>query len=133
MSDRVPLPKETSQIQSGGEYFSSIPEETVRKYENAILNNLLKFIKSDEVLMHFHVRLVCECENVRKVIGLANEIDILTLEEIVNNLTTAETVESISIHDSAFHRALFTITKNVDFFKWWRLQSKELSNFLSKF
>lgn len=133
MPGRVPLPRETTEIQKGSEYFRSIPEETIRKYETAILNNLLKFIKSDDVLMHFHVRLVCECENIRKVIEVAKEIDVWNLEEIINNLTTAKTVESISLHDSEFHRTLFNITENVDFFKWWRMQSKELNNFLGNF
>jgi len=135
MAGRVPLPKEIemSRNQKGSEYFNSIPEEIVRKYETAILNNLLKFIKSDEVLMHFHVRLVCECENIRKVIEVADEFDIESLEDIVKKLTTANTVEKISIYDSEFHRTLFNITKNAEFFKWWRLQSEELCNFLGKF
>ena len=133
MAGRVPLPVDTSQAEKGSEYFSSIPEETVRKYETSILNNLLKFIKSDEILMHFHMRLVCECENIRKVIEVADEFAIWDLEEIINNLTSAKTIEAISLHDSAFHKALFNITKNAEFFKWWRLQSADLNNFLVKF
>jgi len=130
---RVRPIREMLQDQKGCEYFSSIPEETVRKYEDAVLNNLLDFIKSDAVLLHFHVRLICECENIRKVIKLAKDIDISNLEEIVDNLATAETVESISIYDSEFHKTLFRIAENQDFFSWWRLKSKELSNFFNKF
>jgi len=133
MTGRIPLPKEVQQAQEGSEYFSSIPDETILKYENAILSNLLKFIKADDVLMHFHVRLVCECENVRQVIEVAKEIDIWNLEEIIQSLISATNVETISLHDSEFHRTLFNITENVEFFKWWRMQSKELNNFLSKF
>lgn len=133
MPGRVPPPKEVLAVQKGSEYFTSISEETVRKYEDAILDNLLNLLKSDEVLMHFHVRLVCECENVRKVIEVANEVDIWSLEEIVNNLVAATTPESIALHDSSFHRTLFTITENVEFFTWWRLQSPHLNTFLNKF
>jgi len=133
MPNRVMPSRESKQVQHGYEYFTNIPSEIAKKYETSILDNLLKFIKSDEVLKHFHIRLVCECENIRKVVKEADEFDVQGLESDVEKLVNATTVRDISIFDSAFHDTLFRITKNTEFYKWWREQSGDLGKFLGKF
>jgi DNA-binding GntR family transcriptional regulator len=104
-----------------------------QKYEEGFLQSLMQYIKSDEVLQHFHMRLVHECANVVQVINKATDMDILELEQIVYKLSSAKTFEALALRDSQFHQRLSAITGEKEFFKWWHIQSESLENFLVNF
>ena len=129
---RIPLPERIAEpldIRKG----LDISDERMREYEMGFLENLLSYIKTDETLNHFHTRLVYECNNLVKVIDSAQQIHILELEEIIDNFNNATSLDAIAQYDSEFHKRLFAITGDTEFFIWWRLQSKLLSVFLGNF
>jgi len=130
---RIPSPYELQDTSEFNKHLLGITETNILKYESGFLHSLIDYIKSDDILRHFYIRLICECENVEKVIKIANEIDLLDLEETIHNLLKAKSIEALSYYDSEFHKRLFAITGDVDFFKWWRLQSEGLHKFLDKF
>jgi DNA-binding GntR family transcriptional regulator len=127
---RVPLPKITNDSENGFNLFTSLHEDKIQEYEKGFMNCLLDYIKCDDDLSHFYIRLICECENVMKVIDFVNQIDLLELEEIVDNITNAKNLEAVSQYDAEFHKRLFAITGEVGFFKWWLMQSDNLHRFL---
>lgn len=110
-----------------------IPPDIKKYYENGFSSSLLNYIETDEMLCHFHERLIFECDNVAKVTELAKDTDIFILEEIVNDLSNARDIAILSKFDSDFHRQLFYITKDEKFFEWWRNNSKGLNLFVDNF
>ena len=52
---------------------------------------------------------------------------------LVDNMETAPNTEILAVYDSQFHQELFDIADREEFFDWFRLQSKDLSTFLSGF
>ncbi|MCL2137654.1 MAG: FCD domain-containing protein [Coriobacteriia bacterium] len=130
---RIPSPKRAQEAYEDKIGFNEISNESISRYENGFLDYLMEYIKNDEKLKHFYQRLICECDNTLRVISVAREIDILDLEEIIENLSNASDIETLSYCDSEFHKRLFAITGDIDFFKWWRLQSKDLHKFVDNF
>jgi len=120
-------------VQHGDEYFHNIRPHIVQEHEKEILDNLLRYIKRDDILQHFLVRLVGECENIREVVDKvkANPKQIRALKSDLDCLVNAKK-DQISIYDSKFHETLFRITDN-DFYDWWLSQYKNLSYFLKNF
>lgn len=114
-------------------FMLNVPEESIVKFESGFSRSLLDFIRQDEMLAHFYERLIYECVNVVKVIESARRIDILELEEIIENLSGAKNVATLSNYDSEFHKRLFSITGDDDFFEWWLTESKGLNLFINKF
>ena len=114
-------------------FLSKIQNESINKYEVGFSNSLLNFIKHDEMLDHFYERLIYECENVIRVIESARRVDVLELEEIIVNLSNASDIDTLSKQDSEFHKRLFAITGDDDFFDWYLKQSKGLSAFITMF
>jgi len=115
------------------DYISKVPDENIRKYEDGFNDNLLVLIKTDSVLSHFHVRLVCECENIVKVIEVATPKDIEDLEDIISSLMGAKNIDELALYDSEFHKRLFFIAGEDAFITKWKLQKKNLHNFLKQF
>jgi len=107
--------------------------ERARIYEENFMQHLVEYIKNDDVLQHFLVRLAYECEAVQKVIRVANEIAIDDLESAVNKMLKAKTLNDIAIYDAEFHQRLFAIAGEKKFFDWWRLQSEALPEILANF
>ena len=85
------------------------------------------------MLKLFLIRMRYECEVVNNVAKTASQMDILELEEIVENLKSANDLMLISKFDSEFHKRLFAIVGDVEFFKWWRAQSKALNTYMNNF
>lgn len=113
-------------------FLSRIPNEVAKKYEAGFSTQLIDYIKNDEVQGYFYERLIIECGNIIKVIESARRIDILELEEIIGNMNSAKDVTTVSKHDAEFHRRLFAITGDDDFFEWWLERSQRLSGFIGK-
>lgn len=114
-------------------FMLDVPEDLIHRFENGFSRSLLDFIKEDEMLAHFYERLIYECVNVIKVIESARRIDIMELEEIIDNLSNARDVTALSKYDSDFHKRLFAITGDDDFFEWWLTESKGLNLFINEF
>ncbi len=110
-----------------------VVQENAHKYEEAFLSSFMSYIKEDELLRNFYIRLVYECEVVQIVIEKRNDFDLMELKEIVDEMQSASSIESVAICDSHFHRRLFAIAKEEEFFEWYKLQSKNLTNFLNSF
>jgi len=123
---RLPAPK-------GLEGNLVLSAERTGSYEEKFAQYLVEYIKSDNVLQHFLVRLAYECEAVQKVIRVANEIAIDDLESAVNKMARAKTLNTIAIYDAEFHQRLFAIAGEKKFFDWWRLQSEALPDILANF
>jgi DNA-binding GntR family transcriptional regulator len=133
MNIRIQPPASSLELNKKSEFFLNISNYAIQEYESGFLCSLLDYIKSDEMLNHFHTRLICECNNVVKVITLVREVDIMDLQELVNNLSNATDLKDISKLDSDFHKCLFKITGDVDFFKWWLGQSSSMNKVLLNF
>jgi DNA-binding GntR family transcriptional regulator len=61
---------------------------------------------------------------------MVKETDIRELEIIINKLNNATSFTDLSRFDSDFHKKLFAITSNVEFFDWWTIESDKLNSFL---
>lgn len=111
-------------------YFTEIPQSRIEAYSASFMESVLAYIKNDDVLSHFYLRLICECENLKGVIDEVNQTEIMELEEIIDNLKSAANIELASQFDTAFHRRLFAITGKTEFFIWWHINSQSLHLFL---
>ena len=103
------------------------------KYEAAFSGFLMDYVKEDIVLKNFYIRFIYECEIIKIVIDKRNDMQLEELEMIIENMESAPTLEVLAVYDSLFHQKLFSIAEREDFFKWFRLQSKDLAHFLSGF
>ena len=103
------------------------------KYEKDFSKFLMDYVKEDKILKNFYIRFIYECEIVKIVTNNRTKIQLMELDMIVSNMESAPNTETLAIYDSTFHQKLFSIAEKEDFFVWFRLQSKDLSNFLSGF
>jgi DNA-binding GntR family transcriptional regulator len=133
MSARIPEMNADMAEDSRSQKYLSYVEENAHKYENGFLESLLKYIKDDDVLKSFYVRLVYECEVVQKVIDNRSKYDLVDLKDIIDNMTAATGIETIAFCDSQFHRRLFSIAREDEFYEWYQMNSKELLGFLKGF
>ena len=93
----------------------------------------MDYVKGDSVLKNFYIRFIYECEVIKIVIDKRTDFQLEELEMIIENMDMANSLEVIAVYDSSFHQKLFSIAERGDFFKWFRLQSKDLSHFLNGF
>jgi DNA-binding GntR family transcriptional regulator len=118
------------------EVFSSI-QQLGQKYDQGFLENLMLYIKRDETLKNFYIRYIYECEIVKTIITMdentnnSHLFDMLSM--IVGDMKNAKTVDSISVLDSQFHRLLFCVAGQQEFFEWYQLNSESLQVFLGNF
>lgn len=131
MSIRVPSPNSINYDTE--EITLDIPQERVQKYECGFSSFLLNYIKNNELLRNFYLRLIYECEVAQRVMKVSNKIHIRILSDLIDKLTQASSLEEIAIYDSEFHKSLFAIAGEEDFFNWWTLQSKDLQSYLKNF
>jgi len=124
---RVPPPKDDLGIKV------SLSEESIVKYDHEFGEMLLNEMKTDFMLKLFIIRMRYECEVVKIVANSASKMDILELDEIVENLLRSNDLTLISKYDTEFHRRLFAIVGDVEFFSWWRSQSKSLNTYMNNF
>lgn len=110
-----------------------LSKESILNYDNDFSSLLLSDMKNDSTLELFIIRMRYECEVVKIVTENATDIDILDLEDIVHNLNNSNDLALISKHDMEFHKRLFAIVGDMDFFKWWRSQSKLLNTYMNNF
>ena len=108
-------------------------KENEREYEKAFLSYLINFIKEDEVLKDFYVRLIYECEIIKMVVNNRKQTELWELGELINEMKAAKTIEEIAEKDAFFHRRLFSIAGEEEFYKWYQLQAKTLNSFLNGF
>ncbi len=127
VSLRVPPPKD------GPKTSITLTEEAVDRYDQAFAQRVLEGMLEDPLLRLFIIRMRYECEVVKSVIHEARAMDLLELEDIVENLTTASDLNLIAKYDTEFHRRLFAIVGDMEFFKWWRGQSKTLNTYMTNF
>jgi DNA-binding GntR family transcriptional regulator len=124
---RVPPPSETVETSI------SLSDESILKYDREFAALLLDDMKADVMLRLFIIRMRYECEVVKTVAQMATKMDILELDEIVDNLNASNDLTLISKYDTEFHKRLFAIVGDVDFFTWWRSQSKTLNIYMNNF
>lgn len=103
------------------------------QYESAFLSVLMQYIKDDATLSDFYIRLIYECEIVQIVLINRKNTELWELRDLVNDMKNAQTVKEIAEADAVFHRRLFSIAGEEDFYKWYQLQAKTLNGFLSGF
>ena len=103
------------------------------EYENAFLSYLMQYIKDDDVLNDFYVRLIYECEIVQIVLHNRKNTELWELKDLIEDLQHAKTIKELADTDAAFHRRLFSIAGEEEFYKWYQLQAKSLNHFLSGF
>ncbi|WP_034448963.1 FCD domain-containing protein [Butyrivibrio sp. AE2032] len=120
-------------IESYGDSVEQFVYENGSRYEEAFSGFLMSYVKDDPILKNFYIRFVFECEIIKIVIDKQTKINLSRLEMLVDNMETAPNTEILAVYDSQFHQELFDIADREEFFDWFRLQSKDLSTFLSGF
>ena len=120
-------------INAYGESVERFVFENGKIYEAAFSRFLMSYVKEDPILKNFYIRFIYECEIVKIVIEKQTKINIARIEMLVENMENATNTEALAIYDSQFHQELFDIADKEEFFNWFRLQSKDLSAFLSGF
>ncbi len=133
MSSRIPDLNVDKKISEQSERILTFVEENSHKYEEGFLSSLMGYIKEDRTLQSFFVRLVYECEVVQIVIKKRTDFDLKELASILDEMKGSSELNEIAAYDSSFHRRLFAIAEEDDFFEWYQLQSKSLRAFLKGF
>lgn len=132
MSARVPDLLKDARNQSSEEAGNNVMKHAT-EYEDAFLTYLMQFIKNDDVLKDFYIRLVYECEIVQIVLANRKKTELWELRDLIDEMKEATTIEAISEADATFHRRLFAIAGEEKFYEWYHLQAKTLSKFLKGF
>ena len=138
MAARIPSFKSSQNLnKSIDDIFLSIQEHG-KQYEKGFLDKLMEYVKSDDVLKNFYIRYIYECEVVKTVIQMsnANLIDshLYSMFELnMNDMEKASTIESLAMLDSYFHRWLFCIAEENEFYDWYKVNSDALQVFLNNF
>ena len=132
---RIPSLDETVQEEKEafGESVEKFVFENGSVYETAFSGFLMSYVKEDPVLKNFYIRFIYECEVVKIVIEKQTRINLIRLDMLIENMENAPNTTALAIYDSQFHQELFDIANKEEFFDWFRLQSKDLSTFLSGF
>lgn len=132
MSSRIPELLAKAEKQSSPEASEKVKAHA-EEYEKAFLSYLMQYIREDEVLKDFYVRLVYECEIVQMVLHNRKTTELWELKDLVNDMKTATTIKEIAKADASFHRRLFSIAGEEQFYNWYQLQAQSLNNFLGGF
>ncbi|GHU65083.1 hypothetical protein AGMMS49983_12210 [Clostridia bacterium] len=124
---RVPPPKDDVGISI------TLSEEAIENYDHEFSSLLLEDMKADSMLKLFIIRMRYECEVVKIVAQTASKMDILELDDIADSLNASNDLTLISKFDTEFHKRLFAIVGDMEFFTWWRSQSKSLNIYMNNF
>lgn len=140
MPSRITLPSFSTQTmlsKNSDEVLKSI-EQHVGQYEDGFLSSIIQYIKKDNVLKNYYIRMAYECEVIRKVIEKKQSGEIpdwffLKLEHELENMQNATNAERMAVYDSEFHTHLFYVAGEEGFFSWYNVNSKVLQDFLDSF
>ena len=133
MSARVPDDLLAKAIAQSSSVSGENVKEHSKQYEEAFLSSLMQYIKNDDVLKDFYIRLIYECEIIQIVLRNRSNTELYELKDLIEEMKTAETVREIAKADATFHRRLFSIAGEESFYKWYQLQAKTINTFLSGF
>lgn len=135
MSSRIPDPDlfQDYQRETESQPLLESARAHAKEHEQAFLDSLMDYIKHDEMLKSFDIRLIYECEVVQKVIDNRRDTDVIELADMINDMKEATSIHEVAKADATFHRRMFSIAEEVEFYEWFRLQSKGLGKFLGSF
>ena len=107
--------------------------ESIDKYDHKFAMAFLRDMKTDPFLNLFLLRMRYECEVIQKVALIRNKFQLMSLEDIVNDLASTDNLAIVACKDLEFHKKLFEIVGIFDFFIWWRNQSQILNAYMDNF